>query len=463
MKPDLLPHSPAYWPEFHHDDLFSLGKDEREELQLKAIQYRFERARDRLPALQKLVQKQGVDKIETIEDALPLCFDHRVLKNYPLSILENRDFAKLTNWLDKLVMHDLTKVDLSGLTTIDSWLERMEEAGYIIFTSSGTTGKLSFNIRGKEDIGAWRMSWVQCNYAATGIDPWTTKIPTFSPGYKSGPSQVMKVSRIFCQEMVGGPENQHYLYNSHMSADLLALSGRMQAAEDRGEIDRLGLDPALIEERRAMIEQGKRRADDLEAWFNNLIQKFKGQQVRIGGIFPELLRIAMAGQEKGLKCEFGPGTIVASGGGMKTLRNPPENWKEIIMDFFGVDKIATLYGFSEIMSAFPECSHGYYHFFPYAVPIMMDTDGNPMPRKGVQKGRLAVFDLLAETYWGAFTSGDEVTMHFDDDCGCGWKSPRITKEIQRYAEKEGGDDKITCSGSAKAYDEFMDYVMGQAA
>jgi hypothetical protein len=28
----------------------------------------------------------------------------------------------------------------------------------------------------------------------------------------------------------------------------------------------------------------------------------------------------------------------------------------------------------------------------------------------------------------------------------------------RFSELEGGDDKISCSGSAKAYDEFMEYV-----
>jgi hypothetical protein len=461
MKPDLLPNCPAAWPEYHHDQLFALEKNEREDLQLKAIQYRFERARESVPALKKLVEKQGVERIEAIEDVLPICFDHRVLKNYPLSILENRDFAKLTSWLDKLTMHDLKKVDLSGLTTIDSWIDRMEEHGIVLFTSSGTTGKLSFNARGPEDIAAWRLSWMQLNYAASGVNPRTTKLPSFSPGYHTGHTQSLKVSRLFSHEINGGPQHRHTLYSGHMSADLLALSGKLQAAEDKGEIERLGLDPTLIAERRAMIEQGKRRQQDVEAWFNSLIEQYRGQQVRIGGILPELLRLAMAGQEQGLKCEFAPGTIVTTGGGMKTLKNPPENWKEIIQDFFGVDRLSTLYGFSEINSACPECTHGFYHFFPYAVVMLMDADGAAMPREGVQTGRLSVFDLLAETYWGAFVSGDEVTVHFDDDCPCGWRGPRLTKQIRRYSEMEGGDDKITCSGSPKAYDEFMDYVMGQ--
>lgn len=41
------------------------------------------------------------------------------------------------------------------------------------------------------------------------------------------------------------------------------------------------------------------------------------------------------------------------------------------------------------------------------------------------------------------------------------KGRRIDKVISRYRQIEGGDDKITCAGSAKAYDEFMDNVMDQ--
>jgi hypothetical protein len=95
---------------------------------------------------------------------------------------------------------------------------------------------------------------------------------------------------------------------------------------------------------------------------------------------------------------------------------------------------------------------------PHTIPILIDKDAQELPREGVQTGRLALFDLLAETYWGGFISGDQVTMHWQEDCACGWKGPRIEKTITRYAEMEGGDDKITCAGSAQAYNEFMDYV-----
>ena len=50
--------------------------------------------------------------------------NHRVYKSYPLSLIETRDFPKLTTWLNRLTLHNLQKLDLSGLKTIYGWLSR---------------------------------------------------------------------------------------------------------------------------------------------------------------------------------------------------------------------------------------------------------------------------------------------------------------------------------------------------
>jgi hypothetical protein len=181
--------------------------------------------------------------------------------------------------------------------------------------------------------------------------------------------------------------------------------------------------------------------------------------VKISGSFGDLTRIAMAGKAKGLKCDFAPGSVLMSGGGMKGFKDAPENWRQLILDFFGIPKMCGMYGMSEIISSAPLCSHGFLHLTPLVIPYVLDKDGNPLPRTGVQTGRMALFDVLAETYWAGIISGDQVTVHWDEQCGCGWKGPRVADTITRYAEMEGGDDKITCAGSAQAYNEFMDYVM----
>jgi len=460
MAISLLPDNPASWTYRRFEDLYAIPREERERLQLEAVRINFARMRGRIPALKKLADRQGVEQIDKIEDVLPVCFDHRVLKNYPISIIENRDFARLTGWLDKLTAHDLTRVDLTGLTTIEGWLERLEAFGMLVTYSSGTTGKLSFVPRSYDELGPWKMHFYSVNRACSGVDHWIEHLPTFSPMYRGGYQTMMKMMTLFQIEMAGGPQHYHTLYDSHIPADLMALSGRLQAAEDKGEVLSLGLDPALLEQRQRMLEQGRRREADMEVWFGKLIREFKGQKVKIGGTFADLYRVAKAGLDKGMTCEFAPGSVLTGGGGMKGYKDAPADWEAQIKTFFGVDRLANQYGFSEVIGNAPLCPAGFFHFLPYSVPLLMDVDGRAMPREGVQKGRLVLIDPIPTSYWGGFTSGDEVIMHWDEDCDCGWGGPRIEKTIRRFAENEGGDDKITCAGSQAAYNEFMAFVEG---
>jgi hypothetical protein len=462
MAISLLPDNPAAWTFRRFEDLYAIPRAEREKLQLEAVRINFARMRNRIPALKKLADRQGVEHIDKIEDVLPVCFDHRVLKNYPIQIIENRDFPKLTSWLDKLTAHDLTKVDLSGVTTIEEWLARLDAYGMLVTYSSGTTGKLSFVPRSYDELGPWKYHYYSVTRACTGVDPWTTKMPTFFPGYRGGHQTMLRMMTLFNQEMAGGPDNYYTLYDSHIPADLMALSGRLQSAEDRGEVQQLGLDPALLAQRQQMLEQGRRREQDMEIWFAKLIKEFKGQRVRIGGTFADLYRVAKAGLDKGLRCEFAPGSILMGGGGMKGYKDAPDDWEEQVKYFFGIPKLGNQYGFSECIGNAPMCDHGFFHFLPYAVPILMDAEGNALPREGVQKGRLVLVDPIPTSYWGGFTSGDEVTIHWEEDCPCGWGGPRAAKTIRRFAESEGGDDKITCAGSQQAYNEFMEFVAGDA-
>jgi hypothetical protein len=461
MAISLLPDNPAAWTYRSWDDLMAIPREEREKLQIEAVRINFHRLRDRIPALKKLADRQGVDTIDRIEDILPVCFDHRVLKNYPIRIIENRDFAKLTTWLDKLTAHDLTQIDLTGLTTIEEWLGRLEAYGMLVTYSSGTTGKLSFVPRSQDEFGPWKFHFYNVNIASGGVNHWNTKLPTFFPGYRGGYQTMLKMMSMFNMEMAGGPEHYYTLYDTHIPADLMALSGRLQSAEDKGEIASLGLEPALLEQRDKMLEQGRRREQDMEAWFSKLIEQFKGQRVKIGGTFSDLYRVARTGLDKGIKCEFAAGSVLQGGGGMKGYKDAPDDWEDQVKDFFGIARMGNQYGFSECIGNAPLCDAGFFHLPPYSVPLLMDKDGNAMSREGVQKGRLVLVDPIPLSYWGGFTSGDEVTVHWDEDCPCGWKSPRVGKTIRRFAENEGGDDKITCAGSQQAYNEFMEFVAGE--
>jgi hypothetical protein len=457
--PNLPPDNPAAWANNRYEDLFDIDRETREKAQLGALQHRFAQLREPVAALRRLADKQGVERINSFGDALPVFFDHRVYKSYPLQLIESRDFPKLTSWFNRLTTHDLTKMSLDGLKTLDSWIERLEEFGMIVGHSTGTTGKLSFIPRSQTEWPLWDAVYCEASRAATGVDPKKEFIPTFFPGYRGGHQMALKMFTLFTMPAAGGPEHYYTLYQTRVSADLLALAGRMQSAQDRGELDRLALDPALLKARDEMIAQGRRRNQDVEEWFTKLIEDFRGKRVKISGPYSDLVRVAMAGKAKGLTCSFAPGSLILSGGGMKGFKEAPPDWEDQVKTFFGIDRFCSVYGMSEVMGTAPLCSEGYYHIMPNLIPILLDKDAKELPRTGEQTGRLALFDVLAETYWGGFISGDQVTMHWDENCKCGWKSPRVEKTITRFAEMEGGDDKITCAGSAQAYNEFMDYVM----
>jgi hypothetical protein len=457
-SPKLSHGDPASWLDEGIHPLLALSAREVEEAQIAVLRMRYEQLKGSVAALEKLVKRQGVAGIDSIGDALPLFFDHRVYKSYPLAIIEKRDLAKLTQWLGRLTTHDLTAMSLEGLTTIDGWLTRLDEFGMLVGHSTGTTGKLSFVPRSQSEFAGWERAYNGAQQATTGVDPHKEFVPTFFPGYRGGHHMMLKMLGLFGIPAAGGPEHYHTLYQGYISSDLSSLAGRMQSAEDRGELAQLGLDPALLEAREALIAQGRRREADMDAWFTKLMEEYRGKRVKIGGTAGDLIRTARTGIERGHKPGFAPNSFISTGGGLKGLKDPPEDWEAFVIDYFGVERIAAIYGMSEIMGTCPKCSHGQYHIPPYTLAVLMDEDNRELPREGTQTGRFAAFDLLAETYWGGFTSGDRVTIHWDDDCPCGWRAPRIGPEIARFSELDGGDDKISCSGSVQAYNEFMDYV-----
>lgn len=458
-KVTLPPAQPASWTEYSFDQLMKLDRFTVETTQLQALQQRFAALRDKVKALQTLADKQGVDSIDSLEDVLPVCFDHRVYKTYPLSLLEKRQFAPLTKWLDRLTTHDLTQMSLEGLNTVDGWLDRLDEFGMIVGHSTGTTGKLSFIPRSNTEWKSWANAYFEAQTAATGgVDMREVAIPSISTGYRYGHHMMIKMTSKFADVSAGGDAMRYNFQDGRVSSDLMSLAGRLQAAEEKGELDKLQIDPSILQARDELIKKGRTKDEDMSAWFAALVEKFRGQRVLVGGTFAELYKLADAGMKAGAKCAFAPGSVLFGGGGLKGAKDIPNNWEDIVMEYFGIDRMCSMYGMSEMMPLAPLCSKGHFHFPPYAITYVLDEDAKPLPRRGAQTGRFTVFDLLAETYWGGFISGDKVTMHYEDDCGCGWNGPYMERNIVRYSEQEGGDDKITCAGSTKAYNEFMDYV-----
>jgi hypothetical protein len=64
---------------------------------------------------------------------------------------------------------------------------------------------------------------------------------------------------------------------------------------------------------------------------------------------------------------------------------------------------------------------------------------------------------MPDSYWGGFISGDEVTADWSP-CQCGRTTPHLEGRIERYSEKQGGDDKITCAASDEAHGAALEML-----
>jgi hypothetical protein len=457
LKQSLKNIPPEKWVEMDSEELFAISGEELVDLQLHWFKERFNSLLPRISAAKNLRDKQGVTDVDEINDITPLLFTHRVYKSYPMSYINKKKFKALTLWLDKLTTVDLKNVDVKGIKTIDEWMERMDEAGMDMTHSTGTTGKLSFSPKSQVELPLGLSGSYQWIKAVTGQDIRGEQFEFFFPGYRGGFQGTMKGMLRFGQAIANGGETYHTLYDYPSSADFMSLAGKLGHAMKTGNLKKLDIIKALVKTKGELIKMKKDRPIAMKAFIDNMIENYRGKRVYVLGTVPDLLRPAIEGLERGEKNIFHPGSIFLTGGGLKGY-DAPENWPEILKEFYGND-FQLLYGMTDSGFCAPRCKSGYYHFYPMLIPFVLDVEtGKPLPREGVHTGRFGCFDLTAQTMWGGLLTGDRVTIHYDE-CECGWKSPRVEDNIQRFSElQEDGEDKISCSGQQEAYNDFLDFV-----
>ena len=121
-----------------------MPRADRDMMQLDGLKLRFSQLREGVGYLKKLADRQGVDAIETIDDVVPLLFEHTVYKSYPSSLLEKSRFPMINSWLGKLTTVPIGEIDVSKCDSIDSWIATMDaESDLCLHHSSGTSGTVS--------------------------------------------------------------------------------------------------------------------------------------------------------------------------------------------------------------------------------------------------------------------------------------------------------------------------------
>lgn len=455
----------------HQRDLFSRDSAEVDAFRLQVLQRRFTDLKDKVKALGKLASLQGVSDINNLDDAAPILFQHTVYKSYPMPMLENGRFDMLTKWFSQLTAHDLTPVleQAKHCKLVEEWLDLLEQHTPLQpIHTTGTSGKLSFLPRAAADF-TLQIRFTLNRWQGVGserdvtLDPDAEhyEFPIIQPGYRYG---YYMAQRLMAQQeqLVGHPDKIEALYGDEaLSPDVLSLSGRVATAEARGELDKLQIEPALLQKFKASQDKARSKASMDAEFFERVLTRFRGQRVMIGNTVPQLYAWAKTGKERGLKGIFAADSLIGSGGGLKG-QVLPDDWKAQIEEVIGAP-VALAYGMSELCAMNNMCSCGHYHVPPYLITYVLDEQsGAPLPRRGVQTGRAAFFDMIPDSYWGGFVTGDEITVDWDGNCGCGRKGEFIHADIRRFSDKNGSDDKISCSGAPDAQEKAMEYLARQA-
>jgi hypothetical protein len=449
------------------NEVYSIPLAEQHRIQTAGARKRFSDLVERIPVLKRLAEEQDRSAIDSLDDMAALLVPHSAMKSYPMSFLEKSQFDRLTLWLNGFTTHDLSGVDARGCDSIDDWLMLLDAKTEVrVMHSTGTSGKLSFLPRGTTEMHAM-VAGYRRQFDAFRNEPSLLGVPVEQAPiiwmqYRTGAMAQHRHLEWLQKELFGGDATRIVATNpTRFSADAASIGGRLRVAESKGELGKIQISPKLLARRDTFLKDQEKSSAYLDAFFAEVSSRFRGQTVSVMGHVPMLYNIAVQARQRGIENLFARDSFVAAGGGMKGHNLPPD-WRETVDRFLGGAALIEGYGMTEVVAVTRVCPGDHYHLPAWYVPFLLDpATGRVLPRTGTGTGRFGAFDLNAQTYWGGFLTGDEITLSWGDTepCACGRIGPYVHKGIRRYTEKEGGDDKITCAGAPEAHDKAIDFLL----
>ena len=442
--------------------MHSVPREELLQMQLDALQARFSDLRKSVPVLEKLADAEGIDRVDKIEDVVPLLFDHAVYKSYPGELLENANFNAMNRWLGSLSAHDLESVDVGECSGIDDWIDAMlDRSPLAIGVTPGADGAMSFVPTAKSELErhaqTYSMVYLQnFNEAATQSDE--NELHIIMPGFRHPGDGYRYGLDLMVRNLLDNDEGRmHIAYSGRMSMDILSLSIRLNAARASGTPGDIKIPPHLLERKEEFERLRKEMPAQMEALVDKCVETLRGKRILIVGPWGLLHNLASKGLARGLENVFSADSAVLEGG---STEGAPENWREDVCRFFGVPRTKGLYAMHEMLAGNLQCEHGRYHLAPWIIPFVLDPDtGRPLPRKGKVTGRFAFVDLLVDTRWGGFITGDEVSTDWSTPCPCGQSSFFLEGSIRRYSQS----DKIQGALRDSAFKSAMDQLQQKSS
>jgi len=425
-------------------DPYSRSSGELESLQIEAAQEAFERQREHVTVLDRRARDVGIDKINSFEDIVPLLFSHTTYKSYPLTFISSGKWNLLLKWYASLSAVPVNDVDVSGVSSIDDFIDRLWAAGHAVYVTSGTSGKCSLLNHTERD----RAFSALVAEKTTGWPDIVAPEPIrrmYWLGPKKGPMRGIDTFATFARLFAKPGEVVH------LSEDTVRVSELMRAGALRRSMQDGTATPAQIADfQNTTAAKAAVAAESFQRVIAD-IEEHHSEPLVMSGMWAQQYQITMALKSAGIPPrEFHPQTLVTAGGGRKNL-DMPEDFEKQVFDYFGPVRRTNSYGMTEMSAPHQACELGRYHLLPWVIVLLLDEPGERLrtAETGVIDGRYAFLDTSFEGRWGGLITGDRIFID-NDRCACGRPGKTIGLDIKRYGEL-GGDDKITCAGTFDNY------------
>ena len=429
-------------------DPYDYTHEEVRELQVAAINERFQQRKDQIKLLRHRAEEAGLTEVTSLEDAVQLLFPHTAYKSYPESFLIDKRWDRLSKWLDTVSTYRVPVDKVKDAADVDGWLANLEREGFFVSCSSGTTGKSAMLVASAKD-----MEWVKTE--APTAYAWGSKVTPNRDRRMFGTTAVAYTPRsaatgVAYIDVLQNPDVERFAYPVPpiTVGDLTGMVVmRKKIAEGTATPSEIEDMEKTSAERAALVEQ----AIPLTA---QAMVAARGDKLHITGMWKGLYDVAVAVRELGYTAkDFDPQNTIYVGGGLKRAKLP-DDYREFVYETFNIqpERNYQNYSMQELHSGMPRCQKGgRYHLPPWVVPLILNKEGDELLpiQQDEYEGRAAFFDLSIDGRWGGVISGDKVAIQFKP-CACGHAGPTIRDDIARYADLEG-DDKIGCAGTVDAY------------
>ena len=432
-----------------HPERFSFSAEELRETQIAALDERFQDHRDRIKLVGLRARDAGIERIERIEDVVPLLLPHTAYKSYPEAFLTGGKWDKLTKWLGTVSALPTDGVDLAGVQDVDQWVEACGRAGLHVSCSSGTTGKSAMLVASAADLAFTGRDSVEAVQWGSAMRVGDKRTPAGAAGAVAYTPRNVATGQAMMAAFVDpdAPRYQSGLPPLTVGSLMDMVVLRKAIAAGTAKPDEIAAFEAESARRQAALDAAQVGAVE------DIIAK-RGQRLYITGMWGALYPLAKAVRDRGFSAkDFHSENGLYMGGGLKRAQ-VPDDYREFIYETFNLQPpfIYQMYGMQELNSSMPRMREGDRYFVPpWIVPLPLDKAGEQLVdhTDGEVECRAAFFDLSIDGRWGGVISGDRIHIDFTPRAA-GAKAPSIRDDIARYADLEG-DDKIGCAGTVDAY------------